>query len=79
MKGNICLYLMMYFILRIYINVKNYIESFFNIYFSIVHISLNFVVNKLKFCVAVDDIYIEGKMSQNFVLSLRIYFMSKNG
>ena len=27
MKGNICLYLMMYLILSIYINVKNYIQK----------------------------------------------------
>ena len=45
----------------------------------IVHISLNFVVINLRFVVAVDDIHSEGKGSQNFVLSLSFYFMSKNG
>ena len=69
MKDNICLYLMMYLILRIYINVKNYLQknNFFDIYFSIVHISLNIVLNNLKCCEDVDDSSIKGTMSQNFV------------
>ena len=47
--------------------------------FLIVHISLNFVLTNLRFLVSVDDIYIEGTVSQNIVLSLSFYFMSKNG
>ena len=54
-------------------------KVYFDTYFSIVHISLNFALNNLKFCGAVDDIPIEGTMSQIFVLSLRFHFMSKNG
>ena len=52
---------------------------FFDKYFSIVHISLNFVLTNLRFLVAMDDIYIEETVSQNFVLSLSFCFMSKNG
>ena len=52
---------------------------FFDKYFLIVHISLNFVVINLRFVVAVDGIHSEGTVSQNFVLSLSFYFMSKNG
>ena len=78
MKGNICLYLMMYLILTRFINVKNCIQKlvpfYFDKYFSIVNISLN-----LRFLVAIDDIYIERIMSQNFVCCLSFCFMSKNG
>ena len=52
---------------------------FFNKYFLIVHISLNFILTNLRFLVIVDDICIEGTVSQDFVLSLSFYFMSKNG
>ena len=52
---------------------------FFYEYFLIFHISLNFVVINLRFVVAEDDIHSEGTVSQNFVLSLSFYFMSKNG
>ena len=69
MKDNICLYLMMYLILSIiYKCEKLYTKKgFFDKYFSIVHISLNSLLANLKFLVAVDDIYIEGTVSQNFV------------
>ena len=60
MKDSISLYLMMYLILRIYINVKNYIQFLF------LHISLQssifhsmFILNNLKFCEAVYGISIE--------------------
>ena len=52
---------------------------FFDKYFSIVHISLNFVLTDLRFLVAIDDMYIERTLSQNFVLSLSFCLMSKNG
>ena len=64
MKGNSCLYQMMYLILMI-----------FDKYFLIVHISLNFVLINLRFLVAVDNIYSEGTVSQDFVLSLSFYLM----
>ena len=54
-------------------------KVFFDKYFLIVHNSLNFVLTNLKFLVALDDIYSEGTVSQNFVLSFSFYFMSKNG
>ena len=54
-------------------------KGFFDKYFSIVHISPNFVLIHLKFLVALDDIYNEGTVSQNLVLSLSFHFMSKNG
>ena len=79
---NICLYLMMYLILRIYIyiNVKKIHTKkvCFDKYFLIVHVSLNLVLTNLKSLVAVDDIYIKGTVSQNFVLILSFNFTSKN-
>ena len=50
----------MYSILRIYINVENNIQKNVCIYFSIVHISLNFALGNIKLLVAVGDIHIEG-------------------
>ena len=72
---------MMYLIFRIHINVKNYTQFFkiFDIYFSIVHISFHFALRNVKSCVAVDDIHIEGTVSQNFDSCLSFCFMSKNG
>ena len=63
---------MMHLILRIYINVNKYIQKsiFLTIIFQSSIISLNFLLTNLKFLVAVDDIYIEGTISQTFVLSL---------
>ena len=64
----------MYLILRIYINGKNCIQKIFlakknvGIYFSIVHISLNFALRDVKPRVAVDDIHLEGILSQNLDL-----------
>ena len=52
---------------------------FFNLYFSTVHISINNVISRLKFCMHVRNIAVKGTMSQNFFLSLSFYFMSKNG
>ena len=54
-------------------------KVFFCIYFSVVHISFNFALSNLNFCEAVDDISIEGTVSQNFVLCITLYFMTKNG
>ena len=51
----------------------------FGIYFLIVHISPNFALRNVQFCVAVDDIHLEGTVSQNFDLCLSFCFMSKNG
>ena len=81
MKGNTFLYLLMYLILRIYINVKNCIQKKdnFGTLFSIVHISLDFALRNIKFLVSVDDIHPEGTVSQNFDLCLSFCFMSKNG
>ena len=36
------------------------------IYFSIVHISLDFALKNIKFLVSADDIHLEGTVSQNF-------------
>ena len=51
----------------------------FGIYFSNVHISLDFALRNIKFLVSVEDIYLEGTVSQNFDLCLGFCFMSKNG
>ena len=51
----------------------------FVIILSIVHISTNNVLNNPKCCVVVDYIHLEGNLSQNFLLGLGFYFMSKNG
>ena len=77
MKGNICLYLLMYLILRIHINVKNSIQKkkFLAFIFLIVHISLKFSLRNIKSLVAVDDSHIEGSVSQNFDLCLSLVFM----
>ena len=49
---------MMYLIIIIYIHVKNCMQKngIFYIYFSFVHISLNFAPNNLKLSMDVDDI-----------------------
>ena len=52
-------------------------KVFFYKYLSSVHISLNFLLTNLKLLVAVDDIYIERTVSQNFVLSLSFLFHVK--
>ena len=51
----------------------------FGIYFSIMHISLDFALRNIQFFVSIDDIHLEGIMSQNFDLCLSFCFMSKNG
>ena len=51
----------------------------FGIYFSIVHISLNFALRNVKFLVAIVDIYLEGTVSQNFDICLSFCLMPKNG
>ena len=51
----------------------------FGIYFFIVHSSFNFAFRKIIFLVTVDDIHIEGTVSQNFDICLSFCFMSKNG
>ena len=51
----------------------------FLLLFLTVHISINFVLDGLKFSVHVPDIHVEGTVSQIFVLGLSFYFMSKNG
>ena len=50
---------------------------FFGLYFSNVHISTNIVLKDIKSLVAVDEIHVEGTVSQNFVLSLSFHFMQK--
>ena len=77
MEGNICLYLMKYLILRIHINVKNCRQKnkCFGIYFSIVHISLNFSLRNMKSCVAVGDIHMEGTV----IYVLIFVLCQKNG
>ena len=67
----------MYLILRIYINVKNCIQKKdnFGIYFLIVHSPFNFAFRNIIFLVAVDDIHIEGTVSQNFDIYLSFSFM----
>ena len=48
----------------------------FGIYFSIVHISPDFALRNIKFLVRMDDIYLEGTVSQNFDLCLSFCFIS---
>ena len=45
----------------------------------IVHISINFVLECLKFWMRVPNIHVEGTVSQIFVFGLSFNFMSKNG
>ena len=47
----------------------------FGIYFSIVHISLNFSLRNVRFLVTVDHIHLEGTVSQNFDLCLSCCLM----
>ena len=49
------------------------------IYFSIVHISLNFALRNVKFLVAIVDIYLEGTVSQNSDICFSFCLMQKNG
>ena len=51
----------------------------FDLYFSIVHISTNNVLGNLTFCEHLDNIPLEGTVSQVFYLSLGSHLMSKNG
>ena len=68
----------MYLILRIYECEKLYTKKEnFGIYFSIVHNSLNFALRNVKFLVTVDDILLEGMMSQNFDSCLIFVFCVK--
>ena len=50
-------------------------KVFFDKYFSIVHSSFNFLLTNPNFFVDIGDIYTEGTVSQNVVLSLSFYFM----
>ena len=52
---------------------------FFLLLFLIVHISADLALDGLKFCMHVPNIYVEGTVSQIFVLGLSFHFMSKNG
>ena len=54
-------------------------KYFFNLYFSIVHISTNNMPDNLRFCIHVDNIPPEGTVSQISDLGLSFHFMSKNG
>ena len=59
---------------------SKYTEMYlFDFYFSIVHISSNNVIDSLQFCMHVNNIHVEGTVSQIIFLSPTFYFMSKNG
>ena len=63
-----------------YKNRKLYLKNlFFYFYFSIVHISTNYALDDLRFWMHVSNIYVEGTVSQIFVLSLSFDFMPQNG
>ena len=53
--------------------------SFFCVSFLIVHISINFALDGLKFWVHVANIHVEGTVSEIFDLCLSFCFMSNNG
>ena len=78
MKGNVCLYLSMYFILKIEINVKNCRHNFFFLTYSfqsfIFHLILYLEISNLVW-LAVCDIHIEGTVSQNVVLGLSFFIL----
>ena len=48
-------------------------------YFSIVHILLDSALRNITFLVSVEDIHLEGTVSQNFDLCIGFCLMSKNG
>ena len=48
-------------------------------YFSIVHISLNFALRNVKFRVTVEDIHLEGTVPQNFDYVLVFVLYKKTG
>ena len=79
MKGIIFLYLLIYLTLKININVKVNIRKcyFFDIYFSIVHISSNNVLDSLNFCRHVGNIGLEGTVSQIIFLNPAFLFYAK--
>ena len=54
-------------------------KDFFFLLFLIVHISTNFALDGLKFCMHFINIHVEGTVSQIFDLGLSFCFMSKNG
>ena len=61
-------------------NSKWYMRTiFFYFYFSNVHISTNYALDGLRFCMHVGNIHVEGTVSQIFVFGLSFDFMSKNG
>ena len=61
-------------------NRKWYLKNLFlYFYFSIVHISTNYALDGLRFCMHVRKIQVEGTVSQIFVLYLIFDFMLKNG
>ena len=52
---------------------------FFDLHFSIVHISTNNVIGSLKCCIHVVNIHVEGTVSQILFLYPSFDFMTKNG
>ena len=54
-------------------------KNFYCFYYFIVRISINNVLRGLKFVMRIDHIHVEGTVSQVFVLSIILYFMTKNG
>ena len=68
----------MYLILTIYICEKMYTQKEnFGIYFSIVHISLDFALRNIKCLVSVDDIHLEGTVSQNFDFDVLVWVQTR--
>ena len=54
-------------------------KVFFYFYFLVVHISTNNALGGLFFSMLVNNIHVEGTVSQIFVLGITFYFMPKNG
>ena len=52
-------------------------KVFFCIYFSVVHISFNFALSNLNFCEAVDDITIEGTVSEFCFMYYSLFYDKK--
>ena len=81
MKGISLLYLLIHLNRKIIQNLKKLHakKGIFNLYFSIVRISTNNVLGRLKLCMYLNNIPLEGTVSQIFYLSPSFYFMTKNG
>ena len=63
-----------------YGSTKLYLKRWvFLLLFLIVHISTNVVLDGPICCMHVPYLYVEGTVSQNFVLGFSFHFMSKNG